>query len=279
MVAGGGMLPFCFARGAHDHGVRVVAAAIRDEADPELEDEVDEIHWTGLARLGQWIRIFKRAGVDRVVMCGNITKTRMFDGWGGWSHLPDFRSARLWFTKLRSHEDHTILDGVVEEFESSGITIESSILYCRNLLAREGCLTGRKPSRQEWEDIKFAWPRVRRLAEMQIGQSMVVKDGTVVAVEGIDGTDATLRRGGRLTDGGAVAVKVAKPGHDERFDIPCVGPRTIEAMADGGIDTLAIQADKTLLLDREKTRRKAEEADICVIGVDLSDLQMGDEDR
>ncbi|MEF8788341.1 MAG: UDP-2,3-diacylglucosamine diphosphatase LpxI, partial [Planctomycetota bacterium] len=262
LVAGGGMLPLCFARGAHKHGVRVVAVAIKDEADPELEEEVDDIHWTGLARLGQWIRIFRRAGVDRAVLCGNITKTRMFDGWGGWSHLPDFRSARLWFSKLRSHEDHTILDGVVEEFESSGITIESSILYCRELLAREGCLTRRRPTEEEWKDIKFAWPRARRLAEMQIGQSMVVKDGTVVAVEGIDGTDATLRRGGRLTESGAVAVKLARPDHDERFDIPCVGPTTIEAMAEGGIDTLAVQADNVLLLNRDETRRKADRADI-----------------
>ncbi len=277
MVAGGGMLPFCFARGARQHGVTVVAAAIKGEADPALEEEVHEMHWTGLARLGQWIRIFRRADVERVVLCGNITKTRMFDGWGGWSHLPDYRSARLWFRELNSHEDHTILDGVVEEFESSGITVESSILYCRDLLAREGCLTRREPTEQEWDDITFAWPRAKRLAEMQIGQSMVVKDGTVVAVEGIDGTDATLRRGGRLTGSGAVAVKLARPEHDERFDIPCVGPKTIEAMADEGVGALAIQADNTLLLDREKTRRKADRADISVVAIDYSGPE--EEDR
>ena len=268
MVAGGGMFPFCVARGAREQGVRVVAAAIKDEADPALEEEVDEIHWTGLARLGSWIRIFRRAGVDRVVMCGNITKTRMFDGWGGWSHFPDFRSARLWFRKLRSHEDHTVLDGVVEEFESAGITVESSVLFCQNLVARKGCLTNREPTGDEWEDIRFAWPRAKRLAEMQIGQSLVVKNKTVVAVEGVDGTDATIRRAGRLTDAGAVAVKLARPDHDERFDIPCIGPDTVKVMAEANVSALAIEADNTLVLARDETVNKADSAGIAITALE-----------
>lgn len=267
MVAGSGLLPVCFARGASRRGIRVVAAAIKGEASPELAQEVDEIHWTGLARLGKWIKIFKNAGITRAVMCGGINKTRAFDGNRGLSLLPDFRSAKLWYRQLKSHEDHTILEAVAEEFESEGIAIERSILYCPELLAGEGCLTAREPNEREWEDIRFGWPIIRQIAGLQVGQSIVVKNKSVLAVEGIDGTDATLKRGGRLGSGDAVAIKLAKDGHDERFDMPCVGPSTIETMSEAGVATLAVDAEKTLVLEREQTIRKADSADICVIGI------------
>ena len=273
MVAGSGLLPVCFARGASRRGIRVVAAAIKGEASPELEQEVDEVHWTGLARLGKWIKIFKKAGVTRAVMCGGINKTRAFDGNRGLSLLPDLRSAKLWYKQLRSHEDHTVLQAVAEEFESEGIHIERSILYCPELLAGHGCLTAREPSEREWDDIRFGWPIIRQIAALQVGQSIVVKEKAVLAVEGIDGTDATLRRGGRLGNGDAVAIKVAKESHDERFDMPCVGPDTVETMAQSGVSVLAMDAEKTLVLEREQTVEKADGAGICLIGISESDVE------
>jgi len=272
MVAGSGLLPVCFARGASRRGIRVVVAAIKGEASPELEKEVDEIHWTGLARLGKWIKIFKKAGITRAVMCGGIDKTRAFDGQNGLSLLPDLRSAKLWYKQLRSHEDHTVLEAVADEFESEGITIERSILYCPELLAGQGSMTAREPTESEWADIRFGWPIIRQIAALQVGQSIVVKNRAVLAVEGIDGTDATITRGGRLANGNAVAIKVAKEQHDERFDMPGVGPTTIDTMAAAGVSVLAMDADKTLVLERDQTIERANRADICLVGVREGEL-------
>jgi len=267
MIAGSGLLPVCFARGARKRGIRVVAAAIKGEASPELAKEVDQIHWTGLARLGSWINVFKRAGIDRAVLCGGVTKRRMFDNLASASLLPDVRSARLWYKKLKSHEDHTVLEAVADELEAEGIRVESSVLYCPELLVEEGSLTKKVPTPKQWEDIRFGWPIVKQIAALQIGQCIVVKNKTVIAVEGIDGTDATLRRGGTLGRGAVTALKVAKEGQDERFDIPCIGPQTIGIMAEAGVAVLAIEAGKTILLEQEETRKRAERAKVVVVGV------------
>jgi len=267
LLAGNGLLPVCFARGARKRGIRVVAAAIEGEASAELEKEVDEIHWTGLAKLGAWVKIFKNAGVDRVVMCGGIRKVKVFNPVRAGPLLPDLKSAMLWFRKLRSHADHTVLEAVADEFEAEGIKVENSILYCPELLAQEGCLTKRKPTRREWDDIRFGWPLAKQIAALQIGQTIVVKDRSVIAVEGIDGTDATLRRGGKLGRGDVVAIKVAKEGHDERFDVPCVGPATVDTMQEAGVLVLAIEAGKTLVLERDQLSEKANQAGVTVIAV------------
>ena len=271
LIAGNGLFPIYCARGIRARGHRVVAVALKGEAPEELAEEADEIHWTGLARLGEWIRIFKSAGVRRAVLCGGIDKTRMFEK-GGLPGIPDLRTVKLWFGGIGSREDHTVLGAVADEMQKEGITIESSVLFCEDLLAGRGVLTGRKPTRGQWGDIRFAWPLAREVARLQIGQTIVVKDGAVVAVESIDGTDAALRRGGRLARGGAVAVKVAKPGHDPRFDIPSVGPETADVLSEAGIAVLAIHAGNTLVLGREELVARADKAGVCIVAVDERDL-------
>ena len=270
LLAGSGLFPLCFARGARAHGVRIVAVAIRGEAAPELADWVDEIHWTALARLGQWIKIFRQAGVTHVVLCGGVRKASMYRSPA--SLLPDWRSARLWYRKLRSREDHAVLGAVVEEFEKEGIRVESSVLYCPDLLAPRGCLTQRQPTAREWADIRFAWPVAKQLAALQVGQTVVVKDGSVVAVEAMEGTDAALRRGGQMARGGAVAVKVAKEGHDERFDLPCIGPDTVAVLQESGISALAVEAGKSIVLERDEVIRRAAEARIAIVALEAEDL-------
>jgi hypothetical protein len=266
MLAGGGLLSICFARGARAHGLRIVAIALKGDAGPELAQYVDEIHWTNVAKLGRWIRIFKRAGVQHAVMCGSIRKPNMYRH--PVSFFPDLRSAKMWYSRmLRSREDHTVLQYLAEEFETEGIRIESSVLYCPELLAPGGCLTARRPTEREWADIRFGWPLAKQIAALQIGQMIVVKDRAVVAVESIDGTNATLRRGGRLASGHAVAVKVAKEGHDPRFDVPCVGPDTVDVLREARVPVLAVEAGQVIVLEREEVARRARAARVTVIAI------------
>lgn len=266
LIAGNGRFPFCFARGARKRGVRVVAVALMGEADAALEKEVDEFTWAGIAQIGKWIETFRRAGVTRAAMCGGVTKGRMYDKFARLSALPDMRTLQLWYSRLRSRSDHTVLEAVANELASDGIELVSSVLYCPEIVAREGCYTRRKPEPDETADIDFGWPLAKEVARLQIGQTLVVKDRTVIAVEGIDGTDETLRRGGRLARGDARAVKVAKLDHDERFDIPTIGVRTVEVLKEAGVRVLAIEAGRTLVIDEEEVVRKADKARITIIG-------------
>lgn len=273
LLAGSGLFPVNFARGAHRHGYKVVAIALKGETSPELEDYVDEIHWTGLARLGKWIRIFKDAGIQRAVMCGGVTKAKIYEN--PLRLMPDFRSAKFIYSRRGAWEDHALLADLAEVFEEEGISVESSVLFCPELLVSEGVLTSREPTEREWSDIRFAWPRIKTIAGMQIGQTIVVKDGAVVAVEGMDGTDATLRRAGEIAGEGSVAVKLAKEGHDPRFDIPCVGPDTVDVLKDAGLGALAVEAEKTLILERDRTVERAEEADVAIVAVSSESLDLG----
>jgi DUF1009 family protein len=270
LLAGSGLFPICFARAARSKGLRVVAVAIRDETSQDLAREVDQIHWAGLAKLGEWIETFQKAGVRHVVMCGGVDKSKMYRGIA--AMLPDARTLRLWYKRLRSKEDHTVLESVADEFARDGITLVGATVLCPELLARRGCLTKRKPTADEWKDVRFAWPLAKQIAALQIGQTIVVKDQSVVAVEGMDGTDATLRRGGQIARGDVVAVKVPKEGHDIRFDVPCIGPHTVEVMKEAGVAVLAVQAGMTILLEPEEVKSRAQKARVSLVAVTEDDV-------
>ncbi|KPK61726.1 MAG: hypothetical protein AMK73_07880, partial [Planctomycetes bacterium SM23_32] len=252
LLCGAGLLPLRVAASLRSRGFRVVAIAIKGEADAAVESVADEVHWTGLAKLGQWIRLFKSAGADAVLMCGAVRKQRMFGSKA--AMLPDWRTVRLWFGRTRTKEDHAILGAVADEFAREGMPVGSVRDYCPELLIPRGCVGRRRPTERQWRDIRFGWPIAKQVAALQIGQCIVVKEQAVVAVEGIDGTDATLERGGALAGGGAVAVKVPKESHDERFDIPCIGPETVEVLMRSGVGALAVQAGGTILLDADAVR-------------------------
>jgi len=270
LLCGSGDLPLRAAEALRAQGAQIVAIGIRGEAAPGVESVVDRFEWTSIARLGRWVKVFKAADVDVLLMVGGIRKAAMYEGASGL--MPDWRSARLMYRRLRSKEDHTILGAVADEFEREGIRVGSVADYCPELLVRPGCLTRRRPTAEQWRDVRFAWPLVKQIAAMQIGQCIVVKDQSVVAVESMEGTDATLERGGELARGGAVAVKVPRPDHDRRFDIPCVGSVTVATLRRAGVIVLALEAGGTLMLGRDEVRRCADEADVCIIGVKAEDI-------
>jgi hypothetical protein len=265
ILCGAGALPLRVAQAMRARGYRVVAVGIEREAAPEIADVADEVTWTGLARLGQWIRVFKEARCSVVMMCGGIEKARMFGNKA--ALFPDLRTVKFWGSRLASREDHTILGALADEFEKEGLIVGSIPQYCPDLLIPQGCLTRRRPGKKQWKDVIFGWGIAKHIAAAQIGQCVVVKERAVVAVEGIDGTDATLKRGGELAGGGAGAVKVPKEDHDIRFDIPCIGPDTVDVLHDAHVEVLAVEAQGTILIDADVVRDKADGAGVAIVAV------------
>jgi len=270
LLCGGGDLPLHVTNALHGRGYRVVAIGIKGEADADVIAHADEAHWAGLARIGSWIKVFRAAGVDAMLMVGSIRKRRMFDN--KLAMLPDWRTVKFYYKKIATREDHTLLGAMAEEFEAEGIPVRSIVDYCPDLLVQSGCLTRTRPSKGQWADVRFGWPLIKKVAALQIGQTIVVKHLAVLAVEAIDGTDRTLERGGALGRGGAVAIKVAKEKHDVRFDIPCIGPQTVDALDRAGIGVLAIEAGRTILLDPDGVRAKADAAGVCIVAVTEQDV-------
>jgi len=271
ILCGGGLLPLRVAESLRARGVRVVAIGIEGEADAALEAAADETYWTGLAKLGRWIAILRRCGAREMLLCGSIRKGRMFGCKA--ALLPDWRSVKMWYSRLASKGDHTILGALVDEFEREGIRVRSVPECCPDLLSSPGPVTRRAPTRAQWADIRYGWPLVKQIAAMQIGQCIVVKECAVIAVEGIDGTDATLERGGTLARKGAVAVKVAKEGHDDRFDIPSIGPDTVDVLERSGVAVLAIEAGRTILLDAAEVAARGDRAGVCIIAVGPREIE------
>jgi len=261
LIAGGGQFPLLFARAARKQGRAVVAAAHVNESDPALESEVDRLCWVKLGQLGKIIKHFKKNGVREAVFAGAITKTRIFK-----DVLPDFKGLSLW-NKIDVHQDDAVLRAVALTLEQENIRILASTIYLEHLLFPHGVLTRRKPTRDESVDIRFGWKIAREVGRLDIGQCVVVRDRTVLAVEAIEGTDAAIRRGGELGHKGAVIVKLKKPGQDFRFDLPATGSSTIETLAEVRGRALAVEAGQSLLFDPEKMIAAADRAGISVVGV------------
>jgi hypothetical protein len=261
LIAGNGNFPISFARAAKEKGLQVVAVAHEGETSPELAQWVDGIFWVKVGQLGKLISIFQQQGVKDVLMAGGIRKTRLFRG-----GMPDLRGAAL-LAKMIHKKDDSILRAVARELESEGITVRESTLYLDNLVAGSGVLSKRKPSKDERRDIEFGWQMAKEVGRLDIGQTVVVKDQAVLAVEAIEGTDEAIRRGGMLCGQGAVVVKVCKPQQDLRFDLPAVGVRTIETMEQVKASCLAVEAGRTIVIEREEVVRCAERAGIAIIAL------------
>jgi DUF1009 family protein len=259
LIAGGGQFPLLVAEGARRHGCRVVAVAHEGETEPSLSDQVDKITWIKLGQLGQLIKALKKEGVQKTLMAGSITKKRMFE-----NIMPDLKGLAV-MSKLAIFHDDDILRALADEFAKEGIEIVSSTLYLPELLAPSGGLTKKKPSKGEREDIDFGWKVAKELGRLDIGQCVVVRRKTVLAVEAIDGTNETILRGGRLGKEEAVVIKVSKPNQDLRFDVPAVGLDTIKVMSQVKASVLAVEAGKTLIFDRDEMVKRADELGICII--------------
>ena len=259
LIAGGGQFPILFARAARQYGVEVVAVALKGEADELLESEVDLCSWVSLGKLGRMIETFQKAEVTEVAMAGAVAKTKLFS-----KIRPDWKAVRL-LARMLHKKDDAILRAFTEELEAHGIKVRPSTLFLPELLAPPGILTRRRPNARERRDINFGWNLAKEIGKLDIGQCILVRDQAVLAVEAIEGTDETIRRGGRLGKSEVVVVKVCKPNQDLRFDVPAVGLQTIETMKEVGASVLVVEADRTLMFDREKMIQAADDARIAIL--------------
>jgi DUF1009 family protein len=276
LIAGEGELPKLVARGARRAGRSVAVVGLRGCADPELRELADRFCWRGIVQLGRWIRALRRAGCREVIMAGRVRKSTMFAGprWLQWlQYLPDLTSIRVWYFHARDKRNDTLLRAVADELERRGLRLVDSTKYCPEALVEEGVLTptGTRPLSEAppavLADADFAWPLLKQIAGMDIGQSLAVKEKEVIAVEAIEGTDQLIARAGALCpQGGWTLVKVAKPNQDMRFDVPTIGPETIENLHKARARGLVVEAGKTILLERERTLQLAGKHRIAVIG-------------
>jgi DUF1009 family protein len=248
IIAGNRTLPLVMARQAREMGVRkIVAVAFEKETDPKLAELVDEISWVRVGQLTKMIEGLTKHGVSTCVMVGQIAPKNLFD------LRPDLRAMGLLF-KIREKNAHTLFGAVAEELQKEGVTLVPAVPWLKPLMPESGFHTGPKLTGSQKTDLDFGYRIAKEISRLEIGQLVVVKDGTVLAVEAFEGTDKCLARGGELAgkSGGAVAVKVAREGHDMRFDIPCIGPQTIRACGESGISAIGVEAGKTLLLDKDE---------------------------
>ena len=261
IIAGSGQFPLLFIKAAKKAGRKTVLIAHRNETDDEAAEAADEVCWVKLGQLGKLLKFFHSKGVGETVFVGAITKTKIFR-----DILPDIKAMSLW-NKIDSKQDDAILRAVAGVLEKEGIQVLESTCYLQHLLFPHGVLTRKKPDKNQRLDIVFGWKNARAIGAMDIGQCVVVRNRSVVAVEAIDGTDATIIRGGTLAREQAVVVKVRKPGQDFRFDLPATGVKTIETLASVKGAVLAVEAGQSLLFDPAAMLRAADEAGIVVVGV------------
>ena len=263
IIAGNRSLPLLFARQARAQGAqRLVAAAFEGETDPQLAGLVDDIVWLKVGQLSKMLRAFTERGVRQCVMLGQIAPKNLFD------LRPDFRALSL-LLRLKKKNARTIFGAIADELKKEGIELVEPLPWLRPLMPAAGFALGPALSRAQQEDVALGIEMAKQISRLEIGQTVVVKDGAVLAVEGLEGTDSCLRRGGALagTAGGAVAVKVAREQHDLRFDIPCVGISTVEACREAKIAALAFEAGMTLVLEQEEVGTMARENKISIAAV------------
>lgn len=276
LLAGSGIFPLRFAEAAFHQGHSVFCVGVQGMVSDELIPFCDGFVTAPIARLGKAIRLFKQAGIDHVVMAGKIEKTVLFRARHVFALFPDWRTLHMWYRYAREDKrDDTILLAVIREFERDGIYFESALDYCPELLVKHGFLTRRKPTSAQWRDIKFGWDMAKEIGRLDIGQTVVVNDTAVIAVEAIEGTDRAIRRAGELCRrGGFTVVKVAKPQQDRRFDVPTVGVDTIQTMHESGGRVLAIECDQTIMLDQGDVIDMANRLGITIISLNSDEIRM-----
>ncbi len=270
LVCCGGRFPVLVAEGAKRSGRYVVGVGVRGLADPVLQSIADEFYWSSITRLGGIIRRIRRSGCAQAILAGSVRKTDMY-GLEGWSrffyYLPDWTTFRLWFFRVPDKRNDSLLSAVAREFAAKGITVEDCVKYNPESLADEGVMTQCQPTTAQWKDIEFGWAIAKEMGRLDIGQSITVKEQEVIAVEAIEGTDRMIERTGQLCKtGGWCHIKVGKPNQDMRFDVPTIGPQTIENLHRQGAKVLCVEADKTFMVDREKTLALADRLGIVVVG-------------
>ncbi len=261
IIAGNGIYPVTMAHAARKAGVgKIAAAAFLNETDPALVEAVDALEWMRVGQLGKLVKFFKQQAVEQAVMVGQIAPKNLFD------LRPDLRTLML-LGRLKRRNAETIFGAIGEELAKDGITLISAVTYLDDLLPPPGPVCGPVLKEKDLADAAYGISIAKETSRLDIGQTVVVKKGTVLAVEAFEGTNECIRRGGALGKGGATAAKVSKPNQDFRFDVPVVGPVTVEVCAGAGVRVLAIEAHRTLLLDMEEVRRLCAQRGVSIYAV------------
>ena len=274
LIAGNGRFPFMVVEGARRAGVSLSVAAIREETDPSIEREVERLTWVGIGQLGKMIRFFKGEGVEKAMMAGQVKHVQIFS-----RAVPDARMLKL-LLKLSRRNTTSLIGAVASELASEGIDLIDSTFFLQDNLPAAGPLTRRKPSAAEQADVEYGLEIAREMARLDLGQTIVVRGKACVAIEAMEGTDATIRRAGELMRGGREAqkrlklssgpvtvLKLSKPDQDMRFDVPVIGLPTIETMVEARATCLCISAGKTLMFDRDELIALADKNKIAVVAV------------
>ncbi|QDT67459.1 hypothetical protein MalM25_03570 [Planctomycetes bacterium MalM25] len=271
VLAAWGRLPVVVAEAMRNSGRRVVCLGVRDHADKaDYRDLVDAFHWIGPSQLGTAIRLFRRYGVERATMAGKFHKVRLYEPGAWFRFAPDWTGFKAFYHHFIGHsgdrKDDTLLGTIVDVFANGGITMEPATDFAPGLLVPEGLVAGKPLSAAQEADVAFGWELAREMGRLDVGQSVCVHGRAALAIEAIEGTDLCIKRAGELCrQGGFTVVKVAKPEQDMRFDVPTVGVKTLESMRAAGGRVLAIEADRTILLDAEAFRRFAHKHGLSVI--------------
>lgn len=260
LIAGNGQFPFLVVDGARKNGASLVVVAIKEETDPRIDDVVDNVAWVGIGQLGKMISFFKKYGVEKAMMAGQVKHVQIFSG-----AVPDLRMVKMLWNLPRRNTD-ALIGGVADELAREGIELIDSTYFIKDQLASEGLLTKRKPNDVERGDIEYGLSVADELGRLDLGQTVVVRARACVAIEAMEGTDATIRRAGELANGKLTVVKAAKPDQDMRFDVPVVGVPTIQAMIKAGATCLSVTAGKTLIFDRVEMVELANLNKIAIVG-------------
>jgi len=269
LIAGQGRLPFLVAKGAKKAGLKVICAGLTDSVEPELARYVDVFFNAAIARPGGWMRKLRRHGVRDTIMVGRVAKTKIYTPWRLVKYLPDWRALRIWYWRLRKQDkrNDSVLNAIADELASGGIILVDSTQYCKDSMADDGVMTRTRPPASVLADIEFGWPMVMEVGRLDIGQAIAVKEREIIAVEAIEGTAEMIVRAGQLCKKGAwTLLKSAKPKQDMRFDVPCIGPDTIESLAKNKACCVVVEKHKTIIIDKQKTLELADKLGIAVVG-------------
>jgi len=269
LIAGEGKLPQLIAKGIHNAGKEVACVGLKNYYHKDLPSYCDYFKAVGPFRIGQWIRTLKKWKISKAIMVGRVQKKQMYDPRRFFNQLPDIKTLSLWYFSLKDDKrSPAVLNALTEELNKKGIQLIDSTSYIQDHLAEVGTLGSHQPKKENLSDISFAWPILNKINFLKIGQAITVKGKDIIAVEALEGTDAMIERTGKLCKkGGWTLVKTASENHDMRTDVPTIGINTIEKVYDNGGNTIAIGAQKTILVEKEKTINLANKLGICLIGI------------
>jgi DUF1009 family protein len=270
IIAGMGELPVIIAKDARERGYKVITVALETLASLEMDSVSDEIRWVNPGKFGELIDILKKHQIKEAIMAGKVPKSLLYKS----KITPDLRAVKLLFS-IKDKSDDAILNAITKELAGEGIEIIDTTKFSPHLLTPVGCLTRKKPDEEQWKDIEFGCKIAREIGKLDIGQTVVIKGKAVMAIEAIEGTDEAILRGGKWAGDGAVVVKVSKPQQDMRMDVPAVGPDTLKSMEKVNAKVLAMEAHRSMIVDRETVIRAAESAGIVIVGISSETMHHG----